>query len=182
MRPRLVLQHRHQQSGQLHSNRLRFPEQSQNERGRKRFGKTHRLRPLLRPYRCTRTAHAPFTISITPSTKAVATTTDADGKLRETIRYELDNVGRFSSAEISGPDGRLRLKSRYKYDDAGRILEEAQSAADGTLQHKIVYSYDSSGKQTGYSIFDASGKLLGRTSTATSRASPSAKPHEKTRR
>src|SRR5207244_6289004 len=92
--------------------------------------------------------------------KARVTTTGQNGKLRETIRYELYDVGRFSSAEISGSDGRLRLKSRYKYDDAGRILEEAQSAADGTLQHKIVYSYDSSGKQTGYSIFDASGKLL----------------------
>jgi hypothetical protein len=114
--------------------------------------------------------------------KATATTTGQDGKLRETIRYELDDMGRFSSAEISGSDGRLRLKSRYKYDDAGRILEEAQSAADGTLQHKLVYSYDSSGKQTGYSIFDASGKLLGRTSTATSRVSPSQKPHEKARR
>jgi hypothetical protein len=113
--------------------------------------------------------------------KAVATTTGQDGKLRETIRYELDDAGRFSSAEISGPDGRVRLKSRYKYDDAGRILEEAQSAADGTLQHKIVYSYDSSGKQTGYSIFDASGKLVGRTSAATSRPSPSPKPREKSR-
>src|SRR6059058_150407 len=114
--------------------------------------------------------------------KATATTTGQDGKLRETIRYELDDVGRFSSAEISGSDGRLRLNSRYKYDDAGRILEEAQSAADGTLQHKIVYSYDSSGKQTGYSIFDASGKLLGRTGAAMSRPSPSAKPREKARR
>ena len=55
--------------------------------------------------------------------KAVATTTDPDGKLRETIRYELDDAGRFSSGEISGPDGRLRFKSRYKYDDAGRLLE-----------------------------------------------------------
>ena len=114
--------------------------------------------------------------------KAVATTTDPDGKLRETIRYELDDAGRFSSGEISGPDGRVRLKSRYKYDNAGRILEEAQSAPDGTLQHKIVYSYDSSGKQTGYSIFDASGKLLGRTGAAMSRPSPSAKPREKARR
>jgi hypothetical protein len=35
--------------------------------------------------------------------KAVATTTDQDGKLRETIRYELDEAGRFSSGEISGP-------------------------------------------------------------------------------
>jgi hypothetical protein len=114
--------------------------------------------------------------------KAVATTTGQDGKLRETIRYELDEAGRFSSGEISGPDGRVRLKSRYKYDDAGRILEETQSAPDGTLQHKIVYSYDSSGKQTGYSIFDASGKLLGRTGAAISRPSPSTKPREKARR
>src|SRR5438034_5961509 len=114
--------------------------------------------------------------------KAVATTTDADGKLRETIRYELDNVGRFSSAEISGPDGRLRLKSRYKYDDAGRILEETQNAPNGTLQHKIVYNYDSSGKQTGYSVFDASGKLVSGKGAAVVRASPSPKPREKNRR
>jgi hypothetical protein len=114
--------------------------------------------------------------------KAVATTTDPDGKLRQTIRYELDDAGRFSSAEISGPDGRVRLKSRYKYDDAGRILEETQSAVDGTLQHKIVYNYDSSGKQTGYSVFDASGKLVGGKGTAIVRASPSPKPREKNRR
>src|SRR5213594_1188651 len=114
--------------------------------------------------------------------KAVATTTDVDGKLRQTIRYELDDAGRFSSAEISGPDGRLRLRSRYKYDDTGRILEETQSAADGTLQHKIVYSYDSSGKQTGYSVFDASGKLVGGKSAGVSRPSPSPKPREKIRR
>jgi len=93
--------------------------------------------------------------------KAVATTTGQDGKVRETIRYVLDDAGRFSSAEVSGADGRVRLKSRYKYNDAGRILEEAQSAPDGTLLHKIVYSYDSSGKQTGYSVFDAAGKLVG---------------------
>ena len=117
-----------------------------------------------------------------PQHKAVATTTDADGKLRETIRYELDDAGRFSSAEISGPDGRIRLKSRYKYDDAGRIFEETQTAPDGTLQHKIVYSYNSSGKQTGYSIFDASGKLLGRTGPTTSHPSPSPKSREKNRR
>src|SRR5213592_1028921 len=114
--------------------------------------------------------------------KAVATTTGPDGKIRETIRYELDNAGHFSSAEISGPDGRLRLRSRYKYDDMGRILEETQSAQDGTLLHRIVYSYDSSGKQTGYSIFDASGKLVGRTGAASTRPSPSPKPREKARR
>ncbi|MGC2353648.1 MAG: hypothetical protein WA496_09645, partial [Candidatus Udaeobacter sp.] len=87
-----------------------------------------------------------------------------------------------SSSEISGPDGRIRLKSRYKYDNAGRILEETQSAPDGTLLHKIVYSYDSSGKQTGYSVFDASGKLVGGMGAAIVRPSPSPKPREKTRR
>jgi hypothetical protein len=106
--------------------------------------------------------------------KAVATTTDPDGKLRETIRYELDDAGRFSSGEISGPDGRLRFKSRYKYDDAGHLLEETQSAADGTLLHKIVYSYDAAGKQTGYSVFDTSGKLVGGKGAA--KARPSSTP------
>jgi hypothetical protein len=117
-----------------------------------------------------------------PQHKAVATTTDAGGKIRETIRYQLDDAGRFSSGEISGPDGRVRLKSRYKYDDAGRILEESQSAPDGTLQHKIVYNYDSSGKQTGYSVFDASGKLISRTGAGIVRASPSPKTRDKNRR
>jgi hypothetical protein len=113
---------------------------------------------------------------------AVATTTDPDGKVRQTIRYQLDNAGHFSTGEVSGPDGRVRLKSRYKYDDAGRILEEAQSAADGTLMHRIVYSYDSAGKQTGYSVFDASGKLVSRTGGTAVRVSPSPKPREKSRR
>jgi hypothetical protein len=111
--------------------------------------------------------------------KAVATTTDPDGKLRETIRYELDDAGRFSSGEISGPDGRVRFKSRYKYDGAGRLLEETQSAVDGALLHRIVYSYDSSGKQIGYSVFDASGKLVGGNSAAKVRPSASPKAREK---
>src|SRR5439155_14947291 len=114
--------------------------------------------------------------------KAVATTTGQDGKLRKTIRYELDDAGRFSSAEISGPDGRIRLKIRYKYDNAGRQLEETQSAPDGTLQHKIVYNYDSSGKQTGYSVFDASGKLVGGKGAAIVRPSPTPKPRAKGQR
>src|SRR5437868_13184508 len=113
---------------------------------------------------------------------AVSTTTDPDGKIRQTIHYQLDNAGHFSTGEVSGPDGRVRLKSRYKYDDAGHILEEAQTAADGTLLHKILYSYDSSGKQTGYSVVDASGKLVSRTGGPVARQSPSAKPREKARR
>ncbi|MGE5207895.1 MAG: hypothetical protein ACM3KL_01050 [Alphaproteobacteria bacterium] len=115
---------------------------------------------------------------------AVATTTDPDGKVRETIHYQLDNAGRFATGEVSGPDGRVRLKSRYKYDDSGHILEEAQSTADGTLLHRIVYSYDSEGKQSGYSVFDASGKLVSRTGGApvAARPSPSPKSREKPRR
>src|SRR5437867_9149340 len=50
--------------------------------------------------------------------KAVATTTDPDGKLRETIRYELDEAGRISNGDISGLNGCLRFKTRYKNDDA----------------------------------------------------------------
>jgi hypothetical protein len=111
--------------------------------------------------------------------KAVATTTDPDGKLRDTIRYELDDAGRFSNGEVSGPDGRFRFKSRYKYDDAGRLSEESQSAEDGTLLHRIVYSYDSSGKQTGYSVFDAAGKLVGGKIAAKVRPSSSPKAREK---
>jgi hypothetical protein len=117
-----------------------------------------------------------------PQHTAVATTTDPDGKVRQTVHYQLDDAGRFASGEVSGPDGRIRLKSRYKYDDAGRILEETQRAADGTLLNKIVYSYSSSGKQTGYSVFDASGKLIGRTGVSVSRASLTPKPREKTKR
>src|SRR5947199_8847123 len=117
-----------------------------------------------------------------PQHKAVATTTDPDGKVRQTIRYQLDNAGRFSSGEVLGPDGRIRLKSRYKYDDAGRILEETQSAADGTFQHKIAYSYDPSGKQIGYSVLDASGKLVSRTVGTAARPSASPKPRDKNKR
>jgi YD repeat-containing protein len=114
--------------------------------------------------------------------KAISTTTGQDGKLRQKIRYELDDAGRFSSGRIFGSDGRLRLKSRYTYDNAGRLQEETQSAEDGTLLHKIVYSYDQNGRQTGYSIFDASGKLLGRTTPLTTAPSSSPKSREKSSR
>ena len=97
--------------------------------------------------------------------KAVATTTDQEGKLREKIHYDIDEAGRFSSGTVFGSDGRLRFKSQYKYDGSGRLEQETQSTENGTLLHKIVYSYDPAGKQTGYSIFDANGKPVGRTIT-----------------
>lgn len=98
--------------------------------------------------------------------KATATTTQPDGRMREKVRYKLDEAGRFASGEVFGPDGKFRFHSLYKYDASGRMLEEAQSGKEGNLQNKIVYSYDGNGRPTGYSIFDGSGKLLGRVSSA----------------
>src|SRR5947199_8878672 len=62
--------------------------------------------------------------------KAVATTTDTEGKLRETIRYELDEAGRFSSGEMSGADGASRCNSRYQYVDDSRFLEGTRTSGD----------------------------------------------------
>src|SRR5215472_17399624 len=113
--------------------------------------------------------------------KAVATTTGDDGKVLQRIDYDLDEAGRFSSANVFGSDGRLRFKSRYVYDNGGRLQEETQSGKDGTLLHRIVYSYDQNGKPTGYSIFDGSGKLVGRTTplgvTGSPPKSPAKRPH-----
>lgn len=111
--------------------------------------------------------------------KVVATTTDPDDKVRQRIDYDLDEFGRFASGKVFGPDGRLLFKTRYVYDSAGRLQEETQSAEDGTLLGKIVYSYDQSGKQTGYSSFDGSGKLVRRVAAPIITASPSPKSHSK---
>jgi hypothetical protein len=102
-----------------------------------------------------------------PNKKATALTTGPDGKVREKIRYELDHSGRFVSGVISDAGGQFRFKSLYKYDAAGRLQEETHLGRDDAVLSKIVYSYNQAGKQTGYSIFDVSGKLIGKT-TATS--------------
>jgi len=114
--------------------------------------------------------------------RAVATTTSKDGKLLGKIQYDIDDLGRFSSGAIYGPDRRLRFKSRYSYDSVGHLQEETQSTEDGAILHRIVYSYDSSGKRTGYSVFDANGKLLGRTSASSLSPTASPKPRAKTSR
>jgi hypothetical protein len=49
--------------------------------------------------------------------------------------------------------------------------EETQMNEKEAVLSRIVYSYDPNGRQTGYSIFDGNGKLLGRT-TAGSVAPP----------
>lgn len=105
--------------------------------------------------------------------KATAVTTGQDSKAREKISYDLDDNGRFARAVISGGDGKFRFKSVYKYDSAGRMQEETHLTKDDAVLNKIVYSYDQAGKQTGYSVYDASGKVIGRTSAPS--PSPSAK-------
>ena len=104
--------------------------------------------------------------------KATAVTTGQDGKVHEKIRYELDDNGRFVSGVISDAGGQFRFKALYKYDAAGRLQEETQLGKNDAVQNKIVYSYDQAGKQTGYSIFDASGKLLGKTSAPAATSAP----------
>jgi hypothetical protein len=111
--------------------------------------------------------------------KAVATTTGQDDKVQKRIDYELDEFGRFASGSVFGPDGRLLFKSRYVYDGSGRLQEETKTAEDGTLLSRIVYSYDQNGKQTGYSIFDGKGKLLGRTTVPIIAPAASPKSHAK---
>jgi hypothetical protein len=92
--------------------------------------------------------------------KATAATTEPDGKLRGKIRYEIDQAGRFASGVILGPDEKFLFKSIYKYDSAGRLEQETHFGKDDALINKIVYSYNQLGKQSGYSVYDASGKRI----------------------
>lgn len=116
------------------------------------------------------------TYQFDPATKkATAVTIGPDGKTREKIRYSLDNNGRFASGVVFGADGKFRFKTLYKYDGAGRLQEETHLGKDNAVINKLVYSYDQAGKQTGYSVFDASGKLIGKTSAASPSPSPTTK-------
>jgi hypothetical protein len=97
--------------------------------------------------------------------KATSTTTTRDGKPQGKIQYELDDAGRFGKGRIFGPDGQFLFRTVYKYDGAGRLQEEARFGKDDQPTAKLVYSYDAAGKQTGYAVYDGSGKLLGQTSS-----------------
>ncbi|MEY2497344.1 MAG: hypothetical protein QOD12_900 [Verrucomicrobiota bacterium] len=108
--------------------------------------------------------------------KAKASTTDKDGKPVGTIRYTLDDAGRFIRGEVYGADDQLRFKTLYKYDDAGRLSQETQLSKDDAVQHKLVYAYDKNGRQTGYAVYDAAGKLISRKGP-----SPTATPASKRR-
>jgi hypothetical protein len=109
--------------------------------------------------------------------RATATTTSANGKPMGKVLYQIDDAGRFSSAVFFGPDKKFRFKSIYKYGNGGRLEEETHLGKDDVLVNKIVYKYDKTGKRTGYSVFDASGKLIGTTSSPS--RSKKAKPHSR---
>ena len=102
--------------------------------------------------------------------KTVATTTGKDGKVREKIRYELDENGRFTRAEVLGPKDQFRFFAQYKYDGTNHLIEEIHFAKDQSVIGKIVFRYDAAGHQIGYSTYDGAGKLLGQTAAPT--ASP----------
>ena len=106
----------------------------------------------------------------TATRKATATTTSAAGKLMGKIRYTLDEAGRYEAGEVYGPDEKLRFKTLYKYEASGQLKEETQLTAEGAVRHKIVYAYDAAGKPAGYSVFDGSGRLLGKTTDKRSAA------------
>jgi YD repeat-containing protein len=108
--------------------------------------------------------------------RATATTTTKQGSTVGKVRYVLDDAGRFASGDVYGPNEQFRFKTLYKYDAAGKLSQETQLGADDAVRNKIVYEYDKNGRQTGYSVYDAAGKLVRRTpDVAQSRAPPPAK-------
>ena len=110
-----------------------------------------------------------------PNRKAIATTTDKDGKLVGKVRYVLDAEGRFSSGEVYGPEERLRFKTLYKYDAAGRLTHETQLDKDDAVKHKLVYAYDKIGRQVGYKVYNAAGKLISQKGAVAPAPTPSKK-------
>jgi hypothetical protein len=90
--------------------------------------------------------------------QATATTSEADGKARGKIIYEIGENGRFLSGAVFGPDGSLLFKTLYKYDAAGRLERETHLAKDDRVIQTLVYRYDAKGQQLGVSVFDANGK------------------------
>lgn len=103
---------------------------------------------------------------------SVATTTTADGKFREKIRYQLDSAGRFTQGECFGPKDQFRFRALYKYDANGRLSEEARQNKDGSSLGRIAFEYDNAGHQLGYTVYDANGNLVGRTAPQAKTARP----------
>ena len=110
-----------------------------------------------------------------PHHRATATIAAKDGKMVGRIRYLLDDAGRFASGEVFGPDDQFRFKTLYKYDATGKLTQEIQLGTDDAVRNKIVYAYDKNGGQTGYTVYDAAGKVLRQTPGVSQRPTPPGK-------
>jgi YD repeat-containing protein len=78
-----------------------------------------------------------------------------------------------------GPDGKFLYKSIYRYTADGRLDQESHLNKNDVLVNKIVYNYGADGRQTGYVVYDATGKVIGRTSPMQPTASASPKQRRK---
>jgi hypothetical protein len=107
--------------------------------------------------------------------RATATTTAKEGGLMGRIRYTLDDAGRFTTGEVYGPDDQFRFRTLYKYDDSGKLTHETQLGQNDVVRNKIVYAYDKSGRQTGYTVYDAAGKVIRRTPGTRPKPTPAAR-------
>ncbi len=96
--------------------------------------------------------------------KGSAITTASNGRVLNKIEYVLDDAGRFATGISYSGDGKLLFSTIYRYDAAGRLQEEDRFGKDKRPAGKIVYAYDTAGKQTGYTVYDANGQVIGRTS------------------
>ncbi|MGI9114941.1 MAG: hypothetical protein DLM52_02340 [Chthoniobacterales bacterium] len=100
--------------------------------------------------------------------KSVATTRTTDGKMREKINYDLDENGRFIRGQVLGPKGEFRFVAQYKYDASNHLSEEVRVDKEENVVGRIVFQYDAGGHQTGYTVYDGAGKILGQTAPAKS--------------
>jgi YD repeat-containing protein len=103
--------------------------------------------------------------------QATATTTTTDGKVTGKIKYTIDDAGRFSSGIVMGPDDKFLFKSQYKYTPDGKLDQETHLSRDDAVIGRIVYEYGPDGRQTGYTVYDAYGKVLGKTAPAPAKQS-----------
>jgi len=105
--------------------------------------------------------------------RKTATTTGKDGKVREKIRWDLDESGRLLRGEVFGPKEQFLFILQNKYDASNHLIEETHLAKDQSLIGKIVFHYDAAGHQIGYSTYDGAGKLLSQSTEP--KSSPSKK-------
>lgn len=114
--------------------------------------------------------------------KALATTRSMEGKVMSTIRYDVDELGRFSAGQVFDAKNQLQFKTEYKYGTSGQLLQETQLTPDGKIRHRLVYSYNEAGKQTGYEVYDGAGNLLTHTTNPTLGAPAAAIPQKPKRK